>query len=360
MESKNAWPSPSAPTPAPTAPSPHAAIALPRPEWLALHSEPILEPKLPIVDPHHHLWVMPGAHYLQPELGADLRSGHKLQATVFVDCHSHYRSDGPEALRPVGETQFAVEQARLAAQRDPAVQVCAAIVGWADLTLASAQFDYVLQAHVAAGAGRFRGIRARPTWHADPSVHPVGTNRPEVLRDAQVQQGVRQLGSMGLSLDLWLYHTQLGDVAALAAACPDTLLVLDHCGGPLGVGPYAGRRSEVFTQWQQEITALAQFPNLRIKLGGLAMQRMGFGFEQAACPPDSAALAKAWAPYFETCIAAFGTQRCMFESNFPVDKIGCSYAVLWNAFKRISTGYSSAERSDLFSRTAAATYGIAL
>lgn len=336
----------------------HAGIAAPRADWLALHSEDIVEPDLPIIDPHHHLWRLPHTSYLHAELADDLQSGHNIRATVFVDCHSHYASSGPEHLRPVGETAFAAAQARLHARRDGAAAVCAAIVGWADLTLEAPQLAQVLQAHIDAGNGKFRGIRARPTWHADPAVHPAGSNRPGFLRQARVQQGVRQLGSMGLSLDLWLYHTQLDDVAALAAACPDTPLVLNHCGGPLGIGPYAGQRAQVFAEWRQRMRALAQFPQLRIKLGGLAMPRMGFGLELSERPWDSNALASAWAPWFETCIAAFGAERCMFESNFPVDKTGCSYAVLWNAFKRASAGLSAAERSALFSRTAALTYRI--
>jgi len=332
-------------------------MALPRPDWLALHQEEVLDPGLPIVDPHHHLWALPGSTYLRVELLDDLRTGHDIRATVFVDCHSHYRSDGPEALRPVGETAFVLAQATAHGDDPTGLQPCAAIVGWADLMLGD-QVQPVLDAHAEAGQGRFRGIRARPTWHGDPSVHPAGQGREGVLREAPVLRGVRRLGRMGYLLDVWVYHTQLADVEQLAARCPDTLIVLDHCGGPLGIGPFAGRRNEVFADWRKRIQALAKFQNIRLKLGGLAMPRIGFGFEQAERPTDSATLARAWAPWFDTCIEAFGVQRCMFESNFPVDKVGCSYAVVWNSFKRVAQGCSAGEREALFSRTAAITYGI--
>ncbi|MFM9927611.1 amidohydrolase family protein [Variovorax sp. H27-G14] len=334
----------------------HRTIASPRADWLALHSEDILDPAQPIVDAHHHLWALPGATYLRPQLLEDLDSGHDIRATVFVDCHSHYLSSGPAALRPTGETAFVVAQA----PADDATRggLCAAIVGWADLMLGE-QVSPVLEAHMQAGQGRFRGIRSRPTWHDDAEVHPSREGSAGLLREPALQRGARALGAMGLSLDLWIYHTQLDDVAHLAAHCPDTTLVLNHCGGPLGNGPFTHRRAEVFDDWRQRIRSLASHPQVHIKLGGLAMPRMGFGLELAQRPLDSSALAAAWAPYFETCIEAFGTQRCMFESNFPVDKTGCSYAVLWNAFKRVAAGCSASERTDLFMRTATRTYGMA-
>ncbi|MGJ7609661.1 MULTISPECIES: amidohydrolase family protein [unclassified Variovorax] len=335
----------------------HAGIATPRAEWLALHREDIIDPELPIVDAHHHLWVLPTSTYLHAELTQDLRSGHNIRSTVFVDCHSHYRTDGLDALRPVGETAFAAAQADASAKIDGNTRCCAAIVGWVDLSLGDL-LSSVLQAHVEAGKGRFRGVRARPTWHADPAVHPAGAGREGVLRDALVQQGVRRLGAMGLSLDLWVYHTQLGDVVSLAANCPDTLMVLNHCGGPLGIGPLANQGAEVFDDWLVQLRALARLPNVRIKLGGLAMPRMGFGLDRLARPADSATLASLWRPCFEACIEAFGADRCMFESNFPVDKTGCSYAVLWNAFKRATVTCNASERSRLFSGTAALTYSI--
>ncbi|WP_423460313.1 amidohydrolase family protein [Ottowia sp. VDI28] len=335
----------------------HQGIALPNLEWLAGHTEDALQPELPIIDAHHHLWELPGSTYLREELMADLATGHRIQATVYVECHSHYDAEGRLALRPVGETRFVAGQSAASGGADGTTpsKLCAGIVGWADLTLGD-QVQAVLEAHVDAGQGRFRGIRARPTWHGDPTVHPAGQGQEGVLRDANVQRAIACAGKLGLSLDIWVYHTQLEDVEHLAARSPQTLLVLDHCGGPLGIGPFAEQRHEVFDTWRARIKALAAFPNVRLKLGGLTMPRIGFGFERTERPASSEVLAKAWAPWIETCIEAFGPERCMFESNFPVDKVGCNYAVLWNAFKRITQGSSAADQAALFHGTAAEVY----
>lgn len=320
------------------------------PEWHALTTEDVLEPALPIVDTHHHLWQLPDTTYLHAELAADLASGHDVRATVFVDCHSGYHVDGPESLRPVGETEFVL--AEIAGKHSAA---CAGIVAWVDLMLGDAVAE-VLQAHVEAGRGRFRGIRARAAWHPHQDVHPAGLASPGMLLDPNLQKGVRRLGVMGLSLDVWAYHTQLTEVAALADACPDTSIVLDHCGGPLGVGPYKGRREEVFRAWEKDLRAVAHRSNVVVKLGGLAMPRTGLRLHERERPAGSGELAQLWAPYVQTCIEAFGVQRAMFESNFPVDKGACSYRVLWNAFKRLSAGYSAAEKRALFAGTAAEVY----
>lgn len=326
-----------------------------RPEWLESGTEDVLDPQLPVVDTHHHLWALPESTYLRPELLADLGSGHDVRATVFVDCHSHYREGGPEALRPVGETEFVLSQTLGAASA--AVGACAAIVGWADLMLGAA-VQPVLEQHVEAGTGRFRGIRTRSAWHEHPEVHPAGLTRAGMLTDAGLQEGARRLGAMGLTLDVWVYHTQLAEVAQLAHACPDTTIVLDHCGCPLGVGPFENRRDEVFRTWREQLQAVARYPNVVLKVGGLAMPRMGFAFHEQATPPGSAQLARAWQPYFATCIEAFGPARCMFESNFPVDKGAVGYRVLWNSFKRLAADCTASEKLDLFARTAARTYRV--
>lgn len=333
----------------------HAAIQQPRPAWLATHHESALDPELPIVDAHHHLWSLPNFEYLHPQFQSDLATGHRVVATVHVECLSHYASQGPEHLRPLGETCFVVEQAQVHARSGASTRLGDAIVGWADLSL-GADIEPVLQAHLEHGEGRFRGIRARPTWHEDSRVHPAQSGRPGFLLEPGVQEAVRQLGRQDLSLDLWLYHSQLDDVLALAARCPDTLLVLNHCGGPLGIGPYQDRRHEVFQSWRRTLRQLAAVPQLRLKLGGLAMPRMGFALDQAPIAPSSDMLARLWAPYLETCIELFGTERCMFESNFPVDQVGCSYGVLWNTFKRVTHRYSLTERLRLFHDTASKTY----
>jgi predicted TIM-barrel fold metal-dependent hydrolase len=214
----------------------------------------------------------------------------------------------------------------------------------------------VLEQHVEAGQGRFRGVRTRAAWHEHPAVHPLGLTQPGMVLDPRLQEGARELGAMGLTLDVWVYHTQLREVAALADACPRTTLVLDHCGCPLGVGPYAGARADVFEAWAADLSAVALRPNVVLKIGGLAMPRMGHRFHEQPAAPDSKQLVAAWRPYFETCISAFGARRCMFESNFPVDKGAVGYRVLWNAYKRFSMHCTPTEKLDLFARTAARTY----
>ncbi len=334
--------------------SPHIGV---RPDWLALAAEPALEPDLPIVDAHHHLWDRPGERYLFPELLSDLDSGHDIRATVFVQCRSMYRPSLPEPLQPVGEVEFANGVAAQAASGQYGRRhACAAIVGCADLLLGD-RVEPVLDALVRAGGGRLRGIRNQTAWHADPAIvsNPVPP-RPGLLVQESFQAGARRLAAHGLSLDVWAYHTQLDEVEALARACPGTAIVLDHCGGPLGVGPYAGRRDAVFADWSRSLKRLSQLPNMVLKLGGLAMRIGGFGYHERPRPPSSLDLMADWRPYIETCIEQFGAARCLFESNFPVDKGMVPYAVLWNAFKRITRDYSAAERRDLFGATAARVY----
>lgn len=325
-----------------------------RPGWLALRHEPALLPSMPIVDTHHHFWDEQTAPYHADDLLADMAGGHAVLATVLVECRARYLAHGPEHLRPVGETRFAVAQAGLAAQRG--VAVCQGIVGWADLQDGD-RVEEVLQAHVEAGRGRFRGIRCHAAWSEHPAlVGPAGGPQRHTVLQPAFQSGARVLAAAGLSLDLWLYHTQLDDAVRLARACPGTSIVLNHVGGPLGVGPFEGRRAEVFEAWRTDIRRLAGCGNVSVKLGGLAMPRMGFGFDAAGMPPSSETLAAAWRPYIETCIEAFGAERCMFESNFPVDKGMCSYTVLWNAFKRLASGGSASQQAALFHGTASRVY----
>lgn len=321
-----------------------------RPSWLAAAREEVLEPALPVIDAHHHLWALPEATYLRRELLDDLGSGHNVVATVYVDCHSSYFTDGPEALRPVGETVFAVRETQGAPHG-----AAGGIVGWADLMLGE-DVRPVLQQHLEAGAGRFRGVRTRAAWHAHPTIHPAGMTQPGMLLQPALQAGARVLGKMDLVLDVWVYHTQLAEVAALADACPDTTLVLDHCGCPLGVGPYASARDDVFQAWSADLRAVTRRPNVLLKLGGLAMPRFGHRLHERPMAAGSTELVALWRPYLQTCVESFGTARCMFESNFPVDKGGVGYRVLWNAFKRFALGATPSEKADLFSRTAARAY----
>ena len=295
-----------------------------------------------------------------PDLLADLGSGHNITATVYLEWLSMYRAEGPIELRPVGEVEFANGVAAMSAsgKYGPA-RVCAGIVGYADLAL-GAPVEKVLEAQIAAGGGRFRGIRFISATHPDQAAWGSMVSRPEgMLRDPRVREGFARLAPLGLGFDAWMYHTQLGELIELARAFPETPIVLDHVGGAIGLGRYAGSRDEVFAEWGTRIRELAACPNVHIKLGGLGMRMFGFDVHMGEMPPSSEELAAAWRPYIETCIAAFGPDRAMFESNFPVDKGSCGYAALWNAFKRIAAGCSAAEKQALFSGTAAKFYRLA-
>ncbi|WP_120010165.1 amidohydrolase family protein [Teichococcus vastitatis] len=340
-----------------TAPK-HASPHLPvREDWLAQVQEEVLDPALPIVDPHHHLWDRPGARYLLDELLRDTASGHDVRATVYVQARAMYRAEGPEALRSLGETEFANGvAAQSASGLYGPIRACAGIIGMVDLMLGDAVAP-LLEQHLQAGGGRFRGVRNQTAWHESAEIisNPVPP-RQGLLSEPAFLRGAGRLREHDLSLDIWAYHTQLDEVIALARALPDLSIVLDHAGGPLGTGPYADRRDAVFAAWSQQMRLLAGCPNVSVKLGGLGMTVNGFGFEREAVPPGSEHLARAWRPYVEFCIEAFGAQRCMFESNFPVDKGSCSYAVLWNAFKRLAAGASAEEKVALFSGTAIRVY----
>ncbi|WP_034301501.1 amidohydrolase [Herbaspirillum sp. RV1423] len=336
--------------------SPHLAI---REDWLALHTEPVLLPDLPIVDAHHHLWDRPTGRYLFDELMADLNVGHNVVATVFVQCRTMYRENGPEALKPVGEVEFINGvAAQSASGLYGAARACAAIVGCADLRL-GANVAPVLEALQHAGGGRLRGIRNSTAWHADERIrsNPIQPP-PGLLSDAAFRQGAAQLSRFGLSLDIWAYHTQLPEVYALARACPETVIVLNHAGGPLGAGAYAAQRREVFAIWRRDMAALAGLPNVFLKIGGLGMPVGGWDFHLQALPPSSQQLADAWKQYVASCLDLFGVQRCMFESNFPVDKGMFNYLCVWNAFKRLAAGCSPDEQDALFSGNAARLYRI--
>ena len=333
-----------------------AAITFPVDQaWLDKGREDILEPGLPIVDPHHHLWER-DSRYLFDELRADLNTGHNIVATVFLQCGAMIRAGGDPDFAAVGETEFVNGVAAMSASGlyGP-TRVCAGIVGHADLRL-GARVRPVLEAHLRA-SGRFRGIRNSSTYSEDERLRTTPRFAPKgLLADARFREGFACLAPLDLSFDAWLYFTQLGELADLARAFPETKLILNHCGAPLGIGPYAGKREEVFAAWRQGIAELARCPNVHVKLGGLGMRVMGFGFEAKPLPPTSTDLAEAWRPYLETCIAAFGPDRAMFESNFPVDKQSCAYPVLWNAFKRIAVSYSEDEKKKLFSGTASKVY----
>ena len=343
------------------APSKSGLYADPREDWLALRQEEIIDPQRPIVDPHHHLWDRGGQRYLIEEMTDDIASGHNIVATVYVDCRSMYRATGPEAFRPVGEVEFANGVAAMSASGGYGkAAVCAGIVSHVNLLLGD-DARPVLEAEIAAGNGRFRGIRHSSAWDADPDVAGMYATRPKgLLLDSSFRKGIACLAPLDLSFDAWLFHPQIGELTDLARAFPDTRIVLDHCGGPAGIGRYANRRDEVFSVWKASIQQIAKCPNVTVKLGGLAMRLLGYDFHERPMPPSAEDAAAAWRPYIETCIEAFGPERGMFESNFPPDKGQCGYQVIFNAFKRIAAQYSETEKTALFSNTATDFYRLKL
>ena len=333
-------------------------------DWLALTAEEALEPELPICDPHHHLWdhvttqVTP--RYLLDEILEDVGAGHNVVSTVFIECGAMFKRQGPEALRPVGETEFVNGIAAMSASGlYGKTRVAAGIVGTADLKLGDRVVE-VLDAQIAAGGGRFCGIRRGAAWDADDRVgqHRTKPGPGLLLRD-DFRAGFAQLAPRRLTFEAWCYHQQIPDVTALARAFPETTIVLDHFGGPLGIGPYAGKADEIYAEWRRSIGELATCPNVVAKLGGINMEVNGFGWHERSRPPSSQELADATRRWYEFTIEQFGVDRCMFESNFPVDKLTCSYTVLWNSFKRLTSGDSATDKAKLFHDTAARVYRLA-
>ncbi|MBT6274386.1 MAG: amidohydrolase family protein [Chromatiales bacterium] len=328
--------------------------------WLAGTPEAALEPELPICDPHHHLWDgkvgYAAPRYFVEDYMADVAGGHNIVSSVFIECGMMFRDKGPPLMRPVGETEFANGQAAMAATgRYGATRVAAGIVGTAYLTEGDS-VAAVLDAQLAASK-RFRGIRQGATFDPSDDVPNHRTGPPEgMLESAVFREGFAHLASRNLSFEAWCYHPQIPQVTALARAFPDTTIVLDHFGGPIGVGPYARRRDDVFTKWRDSISELASCPNVYAKLGGLAMHVNGFGWDAHDKPPSSEVFVAPNRPYYEHTIEAFGPARCMFESNFPVDRASCSFTVLWNAFKRMTRDYSAGDRAQLFHDTAVSVY----
>lgn len=336
------------------APNPHLPV---RPDWLLTTHEEALKPEIPIVDAHHHLWTRPNNNYFLPDFLRDIDTGHQVVASVFVECNTAYRATGPDDLKVIGETEFAANAAKTAASLDSRnPRVAAAIVGCVDLRRGS-RVPLILDAQMEAGAGHFKGVRMTSAWHPHNDVRATTSDVPDgMLLQSDFRDGFAHLSQHGLSFDGWLYHTQLDDFIDLARSFPDTTLILNHVGAPVGVGPFAGKRDEVFKRWSERINELARCDNVLVKLSGLGLRIAGFSFHEQPKAPTSSMLADAWRPYIETCIEAFGPDRCMFASNFPVDKGTCSYAVLWNAFKRITSGCSNEEISVLFAGTAKHAY----
>lgn len=325
-----------------------------REEWLNQVREETIDPAREIVDPHHHFWDRDGSIYELAELWRDTNSGHNVVQTVFIECRSKYREDGPEELKSIGETEYAKSLSQQASKQMDKAQV-AGIIAHADLR--NSQIDEIIDAHEMAGNGLFRGIRhagSRDDFPDDLCIPGLG---PEGLYDDDdFRSGVARLGERGLTYDTWHYHHQNTDFRNLAEAVPGTTLVLDHFGTPLGVGRFNGKREEIFAAWKDDIAAIAEQPNVIAKLGGLAMVDNGWGWHARDLPPTSDEFVELQGEWYRHMISCFGPERCMFESNFPVDRASISYHVLWNGLKKIAAEYSEAEQSAMFSGTARRIY----
>ena len=325
--------------------------------WLDRVKEEIVDPERPIVDPHHHLWHARGLPaYLLEDLWADTGSGHNVEKTVFVECGAEYLAEGPDSRRPLGEIDFVAGIAEQSAAGGTGRARIAGLVSHADLTLGDA-VEEVLAEQEERARGLFRGIRHAGARDDHPEVLMIPGRAPEGLyADADFRRGMRVLGRLGHSYDTWHYHHQNPAFAELARAVPDTSMILDHFGTPLGVGRFADRREEIFKQWQRDVAEIAECENVVAKLGGLAMPDNGFGWFGRDEPPTSDEFAAAQSRYYLHMIDCFGPDRCMFESNFPVDRLSISYPVLWNGLKKIVKDFSNDEKHALFSGTATRVY----
>ncbi len=328
------------------------------PEWLAQVTETPIDPEREIVDPHHHLWPVGGPlPYGVEELVSDTTAGHRIVDTVFIECHASYRPEGPTELRSLGETEFVAASADDLNARHPDAAPISGIVSCVDLTLDG--LDEVLDAHTHAAGGRFRGVRDALARSREPEAHTIpATAAVGKFEDPAFRRGVATLGERGLTYDSWHFHYQNAEFAALARAAPGTTMVLDHFGSPVAIGSDAGRHDEIFAVWRDDIAEIAACPNTVAKLGGLAMPDNGFGFHEAARPPTSdefLALQRRW---YEHAIECFGPERCMFESNFPVDRFSLSYGTYWNAMKKLAARFTDDEQAALFEGTARRVYAL--
>ena len=328
--------------------------------WLEQSTEDALDPSLPICDPHHHLWDKLGDRYMIDEVTRDFSTGHNVLQSLFVEVDSMYRASGPVEMKPVGEVEWVRGLGALSDSGNYGpTKVAAGIVGYADLNLGAA-VGPVLEAMELAGSGRFRSVRHTCSWDAHEPLRSHRSGWPGMIAEANFREGIGVLFRMGHAFDALVYHPQLFELADLVDAFPKSVFILNHIGRPLGVGPYAGHRDEIFEVWKKDMTALAERPNVVVKVGGLGNRVSGFGWDTRPAPPDSTELTDAMSPYYLHTIETFGPERCMFESNFPVDKNSYSYTAVWNSFKRMTADYSASEKRLLFHDTAAKAYRLPL
>ena len=324
--------------------------------WLELTQEDVLDPDLPICDPHHHLWDKPGDRYMIDEISRDVGSGHNIVQTVFVEVDAMYRSSGPEEMRPIGESEWV---RGIGAQSDSGLygrtKVATGIVGYANLNLGSS-VEPVLEAMESVSSGRFRSVRHTCSWDEYEPLRSHRSGWPGMMAETKFREGLSKLIDRGHSFDALVYHPQLSELTELVDAFPNGVFVLNHIGRPLGVGPYQGHRDKVYEVWKKDMAKLAERSNVLVKVGGLGNRVSGFGWDTQPEPPNSQELVEKTSPYYLYTIEVFGPERCMFESNFPVDKNSYSYKTIWNSFKRMTQGFSSTEKTWLFHDTAAKAY----
>tara|TARA_B100001142_G_scaffold213228_1_gene211339 strand:+ start:1885 stop:2913 length:1029 start_codon:yes stop_codon:yes gene_type:complete len=331
-------------------------------DWLAQVKEEIINPELPIIDPHHHLWngdnqLASSFPYLIDNLSEDTNSGHNIVGTIFMECAQGYYHEGEDKYKPIGETEYVMKVIKDSKKTSNSANIIG-IISFADLMLGSEVKD-VLNQHILIGEGLFKGIRHAAGWDQSNEIHNSHSNPiKNIYYDPSFRKGAEELIKLNLTFDAWHYHNQISDLSIFAKDYPELTIIHDHFGGPLGVGPYQGKKQEIFKKWKDDISQLSENKNVHSKLGGLAMPVNGWNFHKQDKPATSDQIIEMHYDYYLHAIECFGVDRCMFESNFPVDRRSISYHVLWNAFKKMVSNYSNEDKNKLFFQNAKDIYGV--